>query len=78
MTRDTLFIMPCFPFSLMFLPEVWGLDHSIDLRRIDHIEERSGPFGHSQTIHLHDDRKIELRLRNPGGFRRAIDAAKAS
>lgn len=75
-TRDTLFIMPCFPFSLMFLPEVWGLDHEIMLRRIKSIEERAGLFGRSLVLHLPDDRRIELRLRDPDGFRHAIQAAR--
>lgn len=75
-TRDTLFIMPCFPFSLMFLPEVWGLDHEIKLRRIQTIEERSRLFGRSLVVHLADDKRIELRLRDPDGFRHAIQSAK--
>ncbi|MDP3401837.1 MAG: hypothetical protein Q8R97_12015, partial [Brevundimonas sp.] len=74
-TRDTLFIMPCFPFSLMFLPEVWGLEHEIKLRRIQTIEERSGLFGRSLVVHLADDKRIELRLRDPDGFRHAIQSA---
>ena len=75
-TRDTLFIMPCFPFSLMFLPEIWGLDHEIKLRRIQTIEERSGLFGRSLVVHLVDDRRVELRLRDPDGFRHALQAAR--
>ena len=75
-TRDTLFIMPCFPFSLMFLPEVWGLDHEIKLRRIQTIEERSGLLGRSLVVHLADDKRIELRLRDPDSFRHAIQSAR--
>jgi hypothetical protein len=75
-TRDTLFVMPCFPFSLMFLPEVWGLEHEIKLRRIQSVEERSGLFGRSLVVHFADDKRIELRLRDPDGFRHAIQSAK--
>ncbi|HAJ04276.1 MULTISPECIES: hypothetical protein [unclassified Brevundimonas] len=74
-TRDTLYVMPCFPFSLMFMPEIWGLDHEIKLRRVRTIEERSGLFGRSLVVHLADDKRIELRLRDPDGFRHAIQSA---
>ncbi|MBL0948114.1 hypothetical protein [Brevundimonas sp.] len=77
-TRDTLFVMPCFPFSLMFMPEIWGLEHEIKLRRIQTLEERSGLFGRSLVVHLADDKRIELRLRDPDGFRHAIQSAKQS
>lgn len=70
--KDTLFVMPNFPFTLMFLPEIWGLDHVIPLKDIRRIEETSGVFGSSVIVHLSDDRRIELRLRNPDGFKRAI------
>lgn len=73
-TSDTLFIMPHFPFTLLFLPEIWGLYHAIRLRDVRRIEETSGFLGSCLIVHLSDDRRIELRLRNPDGFKRAIAA----
>lgn len=76
-TQDTLYIMPCFPFSLMFLPEVWGLEHRIALRQIERIDRRSSIFGRSVVVTVRNGEKVELRLRNPGGFIRAIKEAGA-
>ena len=77
-TRDTLHVMPCFPFSLMFLPEIWGLEHKIDARLIQKVEQRSNLFGRTEVITTQDGRSIELRLRNAEDFTRALASARTS
>ncbi|MGV3580304.1 hypothetical protein [Brevundimonas sp.] len=72
-TRDNLHVMPCFPFSLMFLPEVWGLEHRIGLKQIDRIERRSGILGRSLILTVRNGVRLELRLRNPEGLLMAIE-----
>jgi hypothetical protein len=49
LTPQKLAIIPIFPFNLIFLPEIYGLDHDIDILA---IPGSSRPEGHSrQTAH---------------------------
>lgn len=74
-TIDTLSVTPCFPFTLLFLPEIWGLEHRIPTRDIRSVEERTGILRSTQVIAFGFGRKIELRLRDPEGFRQASKKA---
>jgi hypothetical protein len=76
-TIDTLFVSPCFPFSLMFLPEIWGLEHRIRTRDIRSVDRRQGIFGSTQVVTFEGSRRLELRLRNPQGFERALKSVAA-
>ena len=75
-THNTLEIHPHFPFTLLFLPEVYGLDWSIPKSAISRVESVRGLFG-KERIQVAFDlaqrlEKIELELRSPDGFLAAL------
>lgn len=65
-----LTIIPIFPFNLIFLPEIYGLDHSLDISDIREVADRKGIFGRHLTITYADPkiRRMELRLRHHDAF----------
>jgi hypothetical protein len=71
---DRLIVVPMFPFNLMFLPDIWRLEHDIRRKAIARVEERPGLFGKRLIIHFRTDRdeRLELRLRRPDAFMKAI------
>ena len=79
-TRDELRVGPHFPFTLGFLPETYGLDYRIPVRDLVSVEEQRTLVG-GRRVRITarrgagDDEVFDLRLRDPDGFLRAIDAA---
>ena len=65
-----LTIIPIFPFNLIFLPEIYGLDHSFDISAIQQVADRKGILGRHLTITYADPkiRRVELRLRHHDAF----------
>ena len=76
-TPDALVVSPKFPFNLMFLPEVYGLEHNVPLSKIGHIDEQRARAS-NVMIWLNDGQKLGLKLRDPSGFVAALRAAKAT
>ncbi len=70
-TPTTLVVTPQFPFNLMFLPEVYGLEFIVPRQAITSVETRPGVFKDPLIIKAGDQR-FELRLRDPEGFRAAL------
>lgn len=64
-----------FPFNLVFLTQIWGLDHDFQRRDIVRVERREGLFGGGLAITYRknlDERRFTLKLRDPAAFERAI------
>jgi hypothetical protein len=72
-TETELSVEPMFPFNLMFLPEVYGLDFRIKRSTIQHIETRESFFGVTLVVQAVDE-FFELKLRDPAAFRRSLGA----
>ena len=75
LSRNALIIRPMFPFNLMFLPEVYDLEHVIPRSAIKNIEF-DGPNGRGILLEFesHGARKrFELSLRRREDFRHAIE-----
>lgn len=72
-TETDLSVEPMFPFNLMFLPEIYGLDFRIKRSTIQQAEMRKSFFGETIVIHAPDER-FELRLRDAEAFKRALGA----
>lgn len=70
--RDAIHIHPHFPFSLGFLPEIYGLDWEIPRSRVVHVERIKSFIGTSVRLEFSDGsatrQAIELRLRHPDEF----------
>jgi hypothetical protein len=62
-----LVITPLFPFNLLFLPEIYGLDYEVPVRRISRVERNSSLFGESLRIHFENGAppSVEVRVRKP-------------
>lgn len=71
-TRNELLVAPHFPFTLMFLPEVWGLEHRVPLSRVKSVASRHGLFGPDVEVVFEDGSGLVLRLRKPDDFLRAM------
>ena len=77
-TDDALCVVPRFPFNLMFLPEVYGLERTIPIREIREVK-RSRGFGLLNNVAVtygHEPRKLRLKLRNPQAFVEAVGRAR--
>jgi hypothetical protein len=63
--RGRLIVRPIFPFTLMFLPELAGLDFEIPLERITSVSEDPGFFSTRLLVEFtrSDGVKAELALR---------------
>lgn len=70
LTPERLVITPTFPFNLIFLPEIYGLDHNLSYSAIRDVVDRKGIFGRHVTITYADTkvRRVELRLRHHEAF----------
>lgn len=75
-SKNELSIHPHFPFTLLFLPEVYGLEYRVALTAVRVVED-----GHSGRRVLVlalgpgvEPLKVELSLRNPDAFIAAVGA----
>lgn len=76
-TSDELIVTPCFPFNLMFLPEVYGLELSVPAMAVRDVAAQRRFWGRTVTITTASkrERRIELRLRGTDAFLAAIALA---
>lgn len=70
-TPTTLTVTPQFPFNLMFLPEIYGLEFIVSRQAITTVESKPGLFGDTVVVKA-GDTVFELRLRDSNGFRHAL------
>jgi hypothetical protein len=80
-TPTRLIVRPHFPFTLVFLPEIYGLEVEIAPSQLRGAEERQGVLLKRIVIEYalpgRGDEEMELRLRNPAGFLAAIETFRA-
>ncbi|HVZ28826.1 MAG TPA: hypothetical protein VG839_00425 [Asticcacaulis sp.] len=65
-TDTTLSIVPSFPFNLLFLPEIYDLEHNIPLGNVISATKKPGLLGSlvNITFQTHGEkRRVQLRLR---------------
>lgn len=72
-THESLLVTPQFPFNLMFLPEIYDLDFEVPRSEVTSIKTKTGLLGESLLI-VAGPHEIELRLRQPDNFRRALSS----
>ena len=71
-TDKALYVVPKFPFNLMFLPEVYGLERTIPLRNIRDVRWLRG-FGLGNNVAVdHGEAELRLKVRNPQAFLDAL------
>ena len=75
-TPTSLEVHPQFPFTLMFLPEIYGLDWDIPLTKVRAVRTERGLFGDRDIVEFVTDEgrteRLELRLRKAPEFRTAM------
>jgi len=71
-TPDSLVIQPQFPFNLMFLPEIYGLEYSIPALNIRAVAERGRILGRGVEVEFIDldggEKSVRLYLRKTDQF----------
>jgi len=72
--QGDLVVTPKFPFTLMFLPEIYGLEIRAPLKSISSVREDAVLFGRALRIDFLDGKlaPMELRLRDPEGLQHAL------
>jgi len=76
-THDRLVIRPSFPFTLFFLPEVYGLEYEVPLRDVLRAEEKKTMLWRRVHVEFRNPadnevREVILRLRHPKEFLAAL------
>ena len=71
-TPDSLIIQPRFPFNLMFLPEIYGLEYCIPGLNIRAVEQKGRIFGKGVEIRFIDvgggEKSVRLYLKRTDDF----------
>ena len=72
-TPDALIVTPRFPLNLMFLPEIYRLEHTIPLAAVTDVVSNGNRWGNNVTLSygLHG-RQLSLKLRDPEAFKAAL------
>lgn len=70
-----LTVVPVFPFNLMFLPEIFGLELTVPTTRVG-VEQVDGLFGKRLRISVDSSTReeFELSVRDPHGLQEAVSA----
>jgi hypothetical protein len=75
-TPDSLIIQPRFPFNLMFLPEIYGLEYRIPGLNIRTVEKKGRMFGKGVEIQFIDidggEKSVRLYLKKTDEFLAAV------
>lgn len=70
--QDRVVLIPHFPFTLFFLPEIYRLEHDIPLANVTTVTPRRFLFQELVRVEYSDpsgqSRIVELKLRHPDGF----------
>lgn len=79
-TPKKLLVTPLFPFNLIFLPEIYGLEHAVDITNIREAVVRRSLLGQSVTVAYAEPKvqRIELRLRRHDEFLQALRLLRVS
>jgi hypothetical protein len=74
-TGKALSVVPKFPFNLMFLPEIYGLERTIPVRFIREVRRLHG-FGLGNNVAVdYGEAELRLKVRNPQAY---VDALARS
>lgn len=74
-TDKALSVVPKFPFNLMFLPEIYGLERTIPVRDIREVRRLRGlGLGNNVAVD-YGEAELRLKVRNPKAF---VDALARS
>ncbi|QJQ06616.1 hypothetical protein EJG51_013055 [Undibacterium piscinae] len=75
-TRNELIVRPHFPFTMFFLPEIYGLEIVVPRSAVRSVEIKSGLLGSSVLLNIDrspgESFRLELRLRAPTEFAQAM------
>ena len=75
-TPTSFYVRPNFPFNLMFLPEIYGLEYSVPRKSIRSVVTKDGFLGKSVRIELDTESggsvAIDLWLRRRDEFLKAL------
>lgn len=72
-TDGELIVVPRFPFNLMFLPEIYGMEHRIPLKSISKVEIRKLFLSTSLFVTFGEqDRTLRLRVRDLVALEKAL------
>ena len=72
-SETELTVVPQFPFNLMFLPEVYGLERTIPIAAITRVDTPTRLFGSNVVVTYGGARRtMRLRLREPLAFVKAL------
>jgi hypothetical protein len=75
-TKNELHVSPHFPFSLMFFPEAFGLDHRVPGRAIVEVRENSMIHGRAVLVKYRhatgDEETLKLRVNETSSLLRAL------
>lgn len=70
----SLSVTPAFPFNLMFLADIYGLEFNVDLAELTSIECRAGLFGKVVVVRWGQNNAFEFRCRDSEALERALNA----
>jgi hypothetical protein len=74
-TDKAVSVVPKFPFNLMFLPEIYGLERTIPIRDIREVRRLRG-FGLGNNVAVdYGEAELRLKVRDPQAF---VDALASS
>lgn len=76
-TDKALSVIPKFPFNLMFLPEIYGLERTIPLGAIREVRRLHGLGLGNNVAVSYGDAELRLKVRNPQAFIDAIALSSA-
>ena len=74
-TPEVLAITPTFPFTLLFLPEIYRTEKAIWLSSIKNVEVRSSLRPLNTRVVLKDGKMLRLRLARPRSFAEVVHEA---
>lgn len=78
-TADALIVMPRFPFNLLFLPEIWGMEYDLPIGSVVEVRAKNERFGANVQV-LYGERReaLGLKLLDPGAFIHAVLRAQSA
>jgi len=77
-TDQKVWLVPQFPFTLMFLPEIYRLEKEVPVSQISSVDASNSWFGNNLIVSYEDDgpRNLRVRLREPFVAKNVIERAK--
>lgn len=72
-TPDALVVTPRFPFNLMFLPEIYGMEYVVPHSAISQVTGPDKSLLGNVTIALRDGRRLRLKVNDPAALIDAVN-----